>query len=116
MPRNGGQRGPYNTKHTIICAWCGEAWDSVRLDRQTCSGKCRSRLMRYRQRTGLEPLEPPGEVGVEDAIKELFADLCAQERKRRQRQALIDDCNANAICDEIERARKRQEDAKKSRR
>jgi len=57
---------------------------------QTCSGKCRGRLYRFRQRTGLEPLEAPGDVSVEQAIATLVAELFARERTRRMAERAID--------------------------
>lgn len=112
MPRNSGPRGPYSTKHTIKCAWCGEHHECVKLTTQTCSGRCRSRLMRYRQRTGLDPLEPPGEQSVEEAIKELFAMLCAAERVRRVKYQSLQRAKGECIYEEIEAERRREQSRK----
>jgi hypothetical protein len=63
-------------------------------------------VKRYRDITGLELLEPPGEVGVKEAVEDLFRSLCLTEQKRRMRQALIENCTAEATLQTIERERK----------
>lgn len=90
MPRICGQRGPYQKKHTLICAWCGERFEAVVVTASTCGITCRTHLHRYRKRTGLEPLEPPGKVTCSEALEVLFCELLARERVRRQDIAFAD--------------------------
>lgn len=83
MSKNKFKRGTYEKKTTIRCVWCDQATEVVHESATTCSGKCRGRLFRFRQRTGLEPEPAPGNVSVEHAIAELVAELLARERQRR---------------------------------
>jgi hypothetical protein len=84
MPRNSGKRGTYRAKHLLRCVWCDIPFPAVNSGKKTCSGKCRGRLFRYHQRTGFDPLEPPGPITVRDALELLFAWLCGRESMRRE--------------------------------
>lgn len=83
MPRNWGPRGEYEKRHTCLCVWCDERFESAHDDAQTCSGRCRSRLARYRLATGLTPQYPPGNVTTKVAFERLIEELLAGERERR---------------------------------
>lgn len=76
-------RGPYTRRHECRCMWCGHTFTTVREDADTCGGRCRGKVYRFRQRTGLDPETPPGELSVQTAIEELIAELFARERLRR---------------------------------
>lgn len=77
-------------KHTRICVWCDERFECSNSNAQTCGGRCRVRLSKYRTATGMEPLTPPRTAGASEAIAELVAQLLAKERIRRMTQAAID--------------------------
>jgi len=37
-----------DTRHVLMCQWCGHAFTAKRLSAKTCSDKCRKRLSRWR--------------------------------------------------------------------
>lgn len=90
-------------KHTCFCVWCGERFEAVKNDAQSCSNQCRSRLRRYRKATGMDPLSPPGKLSATAAVAVLVAELLAAERRRREYQRCIDDQAAERSADEANR-------------
>lgn len=44
---------PVNQLRLETCVFCGEHFSSKRNDRKTCSGRCRTRLARWRKRLDL---------------------------------------------------------------
>lgn len=72
-------------RYQARCMWCGGIFDCSRMDVSTCGPKCRQKLHRYRERTGFDPLIPPGDKTVQEALDDLIADLIARERLRRYR-------------------------------
>jgi len=83
MLRVSGPRGPYETRFTIFCQWCGERKEVVRENTRTCSVNCRMHLARFRSVCGFEPDEPPGHVTPTQALNALFMELLKAERARR---------------------------------
>jgi len=78
------------TKFTILCLWCGERRECTRDDAKTCGARCRLRLSRFLNLVGFLPDGPVGEKTVDQAYKELVAELLARERARRECRAALD--------------------------